>query len=148
MKVILLKAVPKVGKPEDVVEVSEGYARNALFGRNLAVPATESALQALKKKQEGRAAEKAVHRSLLDKAIEDLKGKSLVIHAPANEKGSLFSKIDSKAITEHLLTKHRLSIDPACIHIPKEGIKKVGTYELIVKDGGYEAKLPLAVAKK
>ncbi len=125
MKVILLKAVPKIGKKEDVVEVSEGYARNALFPKKFAIPATPDALAALSRAQSGRAADKAMHQTLLDKAIEEVKEKSLVYAAAANEQGNLFAKIDARLIAAYLLEAHRLSIDEKCIFIPGGAIKKV-----------------------
>jgi len=148
MKVILLKAVPKVGKPEEVVEVNEGFARNALFPRKLAIPATASALAELTRKQSGRAADKAVRKVLLDKAIVEAEGKSLVFFAPANEQGSLFSKIHPKDIAQFLLNEHRLDIDHACIYIPDEVIKKTGSYDIQIKDGGYSANLAIEIRKK
>lgn len=148
MKVILLKGVPKVGKPEEVVEVNEGFARNALFPRKLAIPATEAALAALARKQSGRAADKAMHQSLLDKAIAEAQGKSLVYFAAANEQGNLFAKLDAKHIAQYLIDEHRLSIDPKCIIVPDGAIKKAGRYSLKIEDGGYSAAIELEVKGK
>ncbi|MCC6199065.1 50S ribosomal protein L9 [Candidatus Nomurabacteria bacterium] len=148
MKVILLQAIPKVGKKEDVVEVNEGYARNALFPRRLAIPATETALAELIKKQSSRAADKAVRRSLLDSAINELNEQTLALEVPANEKGTLFSKIDALTIADFLIGTHRLSIDPSCIHLPEGGIKTTGEYHILIKDGSYESSIILQVKKK
>lgn len=148
MKVILLKGVPKIGKPEDVVEVNEGFARNALFPKKLAVPATDAALSELTRKQSARAADKAVRRSLLNKAIEEAASKSLVYRANANEQGNLFSKIDSRLVADYLMSEHRLSIDHSCIELPGGVIKKVGEYHITIKDGSYERQVPFTVLKK
>ncbi len=153
MKVILLKAIQKIGKqktpPERMkFEVNEGFARNSLFPRGLATPATPSAVAELSRKQSARAADKAVRRTLLDNAIEAAAGKSLVYHAPANDQGNLFSKIDAKAIAQFLLSEHRLDIDPACIHLEEGSIKKTGPHRITIKDGSYEATVDLTVEKK
>src|SRR4051812_15322751 len=111
MKVILLKGVPKVGKPEEIVEVSDGYAQNALFPRRLAVPATQHAVDALKQRQLGRVAQKAEQHALLDQAMKSIGGANILYTAPANEKGSLFSKIDAADVSKFLLDEHRISID-------------------------------------
>ena len=145
MKVILLKGVPKVGKPDDIVEVNEGYARNALFPRKLAIPATEKAIADLAKKKESRIAEQKMQRTLLDKAIETIQNAQMTYQAPANEKGVLFSKVTSKDIARYLLTKHRVSIDPRCITIPDGAIKHIGEYDLKIQDGSYSATLRIEV---
>jgi large subunit ribosomal protein L9 len=148
MKVILLKGVPKLGKPDDVVEVNDGYAQNALFPRKLAIPATASALANLKTKQDGRAAQKAEQRSLLDAAIKSINDQTIAYTAPANEKGSLFSKIDAADIAKFLKDEHRISIDPKCITIPEGHIKTVGTHTIAIQDGGYAATVTIEIAKK
>ncbi len=148
MRVILLKPVAKVGKPEDVVEVSEGFARNSLFPRKLAIPATPAHLQSLERKQSGRATEKAVRRTLLDSAIQSTSGKSFVMEVSANEQGSLFSKIHATDIAKYLLDVHRLDLDPACIVLPEKSIKKLGTYDLELVDGTYKATISIEVIKK
>jgi large subunit ribosomal protein L9 len=148
MKVILIKAVPKVGKSEEVVEVNEGYARNALFPGKLAIPATPAAIAALKQKQQGRAAQKAEQRQLLDTAITSLGGASLVYTVAANEQGSLFSKIDAHVISQFLSSEHRVSIDADHIKIPDGIIKKTGTYEIVVHDGTYRSTVSIMIQKK
>lgn len=148
MKVILLKAVPKVGKPEEIVEVSEGFARNSLFPQKLAIPATDAAVLALSNKQSARATEKVVRHTLMDRAIVEATGKSLVYFVPANEKGNLFSKIDNKTIAEFLMNEHRLDIDPACIHIEGGSIKKIGEHSIAIVDGSYRATVILEVKRK
>ncbi len=148
MRVILLKAVPKVGKPEEVVEVSEGFARNALFPRKLAIPATSAALEALTRAISSRATDKVIRRTLLDKAIEAAAGKSLVYAVPANEQGNLFSKIHPSDIAKYLLDTHCLDIDPKCIHIEEGTIKRTGSHTIVIKDGTYETNVTLEVVKK
>ncbi len=148
MKVILLKSIPKVGKSEDIVEVNEGYARNALFPRRLAIPATDAAIAGLTKKQTFRAADKAVRRTLLDSAISELNARALTYQVPANDKGTLFSKIDAGALADFLMKEHRLSIDPTCIQLTEGGIKTTGEYHILIKDGAYESFLTLQVEKQ
>ena len=90
MKVILLKAVPKVGKAGDVVDVQDGYASNALFPKKLAIPATQKAMSALQKEKDSKVQASALAQELLEKAIESLPNDEVVITARANEKGHLF----------------------------------------------------------
>ena len=148
MKVILLKSVPKLGKPEDIVEVSEGFARNALFPQKKAIPATEATLQTLKRTKDNRITEKEVQKSLLDKAIKEVQGASVAYRVPANEKGVLFSKITAKDISAHLLKHHRVAIDPRCLLIPGEGIKQTGLYTIDVRDGTFTAQFQFSVEAK
>jgi large subunit ribosomal protein L9 len=148
MKVILLKGIPKVGKPEEVVEVNEGFARNSLFPRKLAVPATEEALKKLQQKISGRVEDKAMRKKLLDNAIDDLKGRELVYYAPANDQGSLFSKITAENVAAFLMHEHRLDIDAGCIEVPAGGIKKIGDYDLRIQDGDHQSTLRVRIESK
>jgi len=147
MKVILLKSVPKLGKTDDVVDVGDGYARNALFPRKLAIPATPEALSALKRKKDSAVSQKAMRKELLDQAIAALANKHLVYKATANEQGHLFAKIDAKDIAA-FFDDHRFSIDPKCIELPNGPIKEVGEHMVLVKDGEYKATVLLTVEKK
>lgn len=148
MKVILLKAVPKLGKAEDVVEVSEGFARNSLFPQKKAIPATSSAVLELDRKKQNRTTEKAVQQTLLDKAIKEIEGAAIGYKAPANDKGVLFSKITAKDVAQFLLDTSRIAIDPKCIQIPGEAIKQLGKYTITVKDNSYEASFIFTVEIK
>ncbi len=143
MKVILLKAVPKVGKANDIVEVSEGYARNALLAKKLAVIATPQAIAEVQRRAQNKIAEKNIQHDLLDKAIQSLEGQTLVYTAKANEKGSLFSKISTQDISKALLDQHRIAIDPALMTMGP--IKQVGTYTVSIKDGEYSSSFTVLV---
>lgn len=145
MKVILLKSVPKVGKTNDIVEVSEGYARNALFAKKLAVPATEQAVAALQRTQQNKITEKKIQHELLDKAIESLDNKTLVYHAKKNEKGSLFSKVTELDISKALIEQHRISIDPKLMTLKDGHIKHTGSFILEIKDGEYKSEFIVIV---
>ncbi|MDB5255189.1 MAG: rplI [Candidatus Nomurabacteria bacterium] len=144
MKVILLKSVPKVGKTDDIVEVSEGYARNALFAKKLAVPATPAAIAEVQRKAQNKITEKKVQHDLLDRAIESLDGRTLIYKARANEKGSLFSKVTEQDISNALLEHHRISIDPTLMKIDGP-IKQTGTYTVSVKDAEYKSEFTVSV---
>ncbi len=139
MKVILLKSVPKLGKVDDIVEVPDGYAANALFPKRLATPATPSTITARNRKLEGKVEQTKLQHELLDKAISTLDGKALVYTARANEQGSLFSKVTADDIAQVLLDQYRLSIDSKKLLLPEQGIKHVGLYTIGIVDGTYKA---------
>ena len=145
MKVILLKSVPKLGKANDILEVPDGYAANALFPKKLAIPATETAIIKVKQKEQNKVAQKEIQHNLLDRAIASLEGKSLVIKAKTNEKGSLFQKIDAKDVAKALLENHRITVDPKVIHIPDGAIKHTGTYLVQFVDGEYKVGLSVEI---
>ncbi len=145
MKVILLKSVPKVGKTNDIVEVSEGYARNALFAKKLAIPATAQAIAEVQRKAQNKIAEKNVQHDLLERAIESLDGRTLVYKVKANEKGSLFSKVTETDISKALLELQRISIDPSLLKIATGQIKQIGEYEVLITDEGYTSSFIVSV---
>ena len=146
MKVILLKSVSKVGKTGDIVEVSDGYAANALFPNKKAIPATAKNLESLNRKKQSDEDLKALQHGLLEQAILALPDTTIEINVRANEKGHLFSKIDENNIVEELL-KHRISISAKNI-ILKEAIKELGTYQVAVKEGDYKAGITVSVVNK
>lgn len=145
MKVILLKSVPKVGKTNDVVEVSEGYARNALFAKKLAIPATPQAIAAVQRTQQNKITQKNIQHELLDKSIASLNEQTLVYETKKNEKGSLFSKVTELDISKALFEQHRISIDPKLLTLKDGHIKQTGSYVVQVKDGEYKAEFTVKV---
>ena len=92
MKVILLKDIPKIGKKNDIKDVSDGFAQNALLPKKLAQIATPAAISALKESQER--AQKAHDQEIegMKNAIEQLQNQNIVLELPANAQGHLFSK--------------------------------------------------------
>jgi large subunit ribosomal protein L9 len=147
MKVILLKNVPKVGKKDEIVEVNQGYATNALFPQKLAMLATPEAISSLKKRQQNTIAQKEIKKNLLDRAIQDLNGENITIAVQANEQGNLFSKIDAKDIAS-AFAKKDIPLDPKMIIVPGEVIKKVGEYDIQIKDGEYSAVVKVTIKGK
>lgn len=143
MKVILLKGVQKVGKTGDIVEVSDGYAANALFPNKLAIAATAKNLEALQKKTAYVAASKALQHELLEKAIASLPEQVLTITVRANEKGVLFSKIDEDDIVAALLV-HRVSISPKNVLLPHP-IKELGIYTVTIKEGDHRKDIGVSI---
>lgn len=111
MKVILLQDVSKVGKKDQVVEVSDGYARNFLVARGLAVAYTEGAKKVLAKQQADRAAkqEELKEKALqIQKELQDIK---LVFHEKVGAEGRMCSTISTKHVVETLRNQHGISVD-------------------------------------
>lgn len=146
MRVILLSSVQKVGKKGDVVDVSDGYAENALFPRKLAILATPKNLEALQKKEDALKQSRALSHELLEKAIASLPDEALTLSVRANEKGHLFSKIHTEDIVKEL-EKHRIVISPSNIVLTKE-IKQLGKYSVLLKEGSFSKNLTLIVQSK
>jgi large subunit ribosomal protein L9 len=132
MKVILLKDVKGTGVKGDVVNISDGYARNFLFPKGLAVEATKSNLNELKNKE--RAQQKRIEQEKqeareLAKKISEI---TLVIKAKSGENGKLFGSVTNKEIAQELKKQHNITIDRKKI-VLNEPIKQLGQMDLEVK---------------
>lgn len=131
MKVILLQDVKKLGKKGDVIEASDGYARNFLFPRKLAEEATANGLHVLNAKKENERKKKLAELEAAQKLAGELKGKEVTINAKAGESGRLFGAITNKDIAEAINSKYNLSIDKK--KIVMDTIKIAGGYDIEVK---------------
>ena len=131
MKVILLQDVKKMGKKGDVIEASDGYARNYLFPRKLAEEATANALHVVNAKKENERKKKLAELEAAQKLASELKGKEVTINAKAGENGRLFGAITNKDVAEAINNSFNLSIDKKKIVV--NTIKVAGEYEVEVK---------------
>ena len=132
MKVILNVDVKYLGEEGDVKNVANGYARNFLLPRNLAVPynnATAAAFEARKAEIEAR---KEVKRQNSRSLKERLEGNAFEIVMPAGPNGRLYGAVSSHLVSE-LLAKHGFEIERKRIEIPGLAIKAVGTYRATIK---------------
>ena len=132
MKVILNKDVKGTGKAGEVVEVSDGFARNMLLRKGLATEATDANLRTLEKQkkvaEEKRAAEKASAEELSQK----LKGLTVNVETKAGEGGKIFGSITSMDVAQALKEQHDIDIDKKKIVLDSP-IKQTGSYSLKVK---------------
>ena len=126
MKVILLQDVKKLGKKGDVIEASDGYARNFLFPRKLAEEATANALHVVNAKKENERKKRLAEWESAQKVASELKGKEVIINAKAGENGRLFGAITNKDIAEVINNTFNLSIDKK--KIVMDTIKVAGGY--------------------
>lgn len=132
MKVILQQEVKNLGKKGAVLEVAEGYARNYLFPRKLAVEATPGQLREVEMKN---AAEARKQQQIEDEAhqlAEKLQKLSIQVSTKTGEGGRLFGSITNKDIAEVLAKKHNLTIDKKKLEL-KDTIKSLGSYQVQVK---------------
>jgi large subunit ribosomal protein L9 len=132
MKVILKTDVKGLGKKGDIINTSDGYARNYLFPKGVAAEATEGNLkvqEAFKAKEAKKKAEEADSARELAKKISSL---SLAISVKTGENGKLFGSITSKDIAEELKLQHGIEIDKKKF-ILDEAIKTAGEYGVEVK---------------
>lgn len=131
MKVILLADIKGVGKKGEVINASDGYARNFLFPRKLAQEATEGNLSVLNQKKETERRKKLAEIEEAQKQADELKGKEVKIVAKCGENGRLFGSITSKDVADALNAQCKLNIDKKKIVV--DTIRQLGTYEVEVK---------------
>ena len=134
MKVILQQDVKGQGKKGQLVEVSEGYARNFLLPRKLAIPATTDAINTMNLKEKARKAEEARQKAEAQATAEKLKECQVKLTAKAGNGGKLFGAVTTKEISEGLQKQYGLSI-PKQKLVLDEPIKAFGGYELKAKLG-------------
>ena len=134
MKVILQQDVKGQGKKGQMVDVSDGYARNFLLPRKLAVDATAENVNTMKMQDKAKRAREAEERAAALTAAEQLKGCQVKIAAKAGKGGRLFGAITSKEISEELKAQYGLDVNKSKI-VQAEPIKAFGSYEVKCKLG-------------
>ena len=134
MKVILQQDVKGQGKKGQLVEVSEGYARNFLLPKKLAIPATTDAINTMNLKEKARRAEEARQREEALATANKLKECTVRIAAKAGTGGRLFGAVTTKEISEALNKQFSLDI-PKQKLVLDEAIKSFGTYTVKAKLG-------------
>lgn len=132
MKVVLLEDVKDLGKKGDVVQVAEGYARNYLLPRHLAVPATEGKIRQIAQLQAAADRKKQQEESKAKALAARLEGLTVRVYGRAGDGGKLFGSINNKDIADALLNEYKIEVDKKKF-VLKEPIKKLGTYSLSVK---------------
>ena len=132
MKVILTQDIKGVGKKDEVINANDGYARNYLFPKKLAVEANAGNLGNLKAKQESNQYRKDVEKEEATKLANKLKDITLVLKVKAGENGKIFGGVTSKEISENLKAQYKIEIDKKKI-ILSETIKVLGTTVVDIK---------------
>ncbi len=134
MKIILQQDVKGQGKKGQMVEVSEGYARNYLLPRKLAVPATADAINTRNLKEKARRAEEQRQREEAVAAAEKLKECMVKVTAKAGAGGRLFGAVTTKEISDALKAQYGLDI-PKQKLVLEDPIKAFGSYQVKAKLG-------------
>ena len=143
MKVILLQDVKGKGKKGQMLEISDGYARNFLLPRKLAVEATADAMNTKKMNDKAAAEKAAKERAEALEISRQLREMTLVVTAKGGGAGRLFGSVTNQEIADALKAKSGITLDKRKIVIADQ-IKSVGTYTVQCKLG-YEITAPLTV---
>ena len=134
MKVILQQDVKGQGKKGQMIEVSEGYARNFLLPRKLAIAATADAINTLNLKEKARKAEEARQKAEAEAIAGKLKDCPVKLTAKAGNGGKLFGAVTTKEISDGLKKQYNIDI-PKQKLVLDEPIKSFGTYQVKAKLG-------------
>ncbi len=132
MKVILLCDVKGQGKKDQIVNVSDGYARNFLFPQKKAIPADAKATNELRNKEEAKQFRISEDRKAASALAEKIKNTEIDIVMGHGQDGRLYGSVTSKDIAEKLAEKLSVDIDKRKINM-KEAIKAYGNYEVEIK---------------
>lgn len=134
MKVILQQDVRGQGKKGQLVDVSDGYARNFLLPKKLAVIATAENLNTMKQQEKARKAQQAAEKAEAEALAKKLESLTVKVAAKAGEGGRLFGAVTAKEISECLAAQHGLNIAKAKL-VLDEPIKACGGYKIKAKLG-------------
>ena len=146
MKVVLKQDVKGLGKKGQLVNASDGYARNFLFPKNLAVEANAQNMSELKNREQAEKYRIETETAEAKKNAEKISGKTLRLTAKAGQNGKLFGSVTSKEIAEKLKEEFKLDVDKRKVVV--DDIKQFGTFEFEVKlYTGISAKLFVMVGE-
>ena len=143
MKVILLQDVKGKGKKGQMIEVSDGYARNYMLPRKIAAEATADAVNTMRMNDKAAAEKAARERAEALETSKKLRDMTLVVTAKGGGAGRLFGSVTNQEIADALKAKSGIALDKRKIVIA-DPIKNVGTYTVTCKLG-YEITAPLTV---
>lgn len=142
MKVILQQDVKGQGRKGEMIDVAEGYARNFLLPRKLAVPATPDAINTMNIKAAARRKEEAANRAAAVEKAEKLRGRTVKVSAKGGAGGKLFGAVTGKEVSEAL--RNQLGVEVAKQQLVLEPIKTFGTHSVRAKLG-YEVSTAFSV---
>ncbi len=146
MKVILNADVKGLGKKGELVNASDGYARNFLFPKNLAVEANATAMNELKNREAAKAHHIAEDKAAANAAAEKLNGKEIVLHAKSGANGKLFGAITSKEVAAEINKAFGVAVDKKKVSVAD--IKSYGEFTAEVKlYTGISAKVTVKVTE-
>ena len=132
MKVILKADIKGVGKKNEVINASDGYARNFLFPKNLAVEANAENMSKLQAQKDATQFRKDTEKEDAKKTAEKLTKIMVKVQVKAGENGKIFGGVSAKDIAENLEKQHKIKIDKKKIDL-KETIKTLGVHHVDVK---------------
>ena len=132
MEVILLADVKNVGRKNQTVTVSDGYANNFLFKKHLAVPVSKKSVEILETQQENARIEEENKKKDAEKLVEVLKGITVEFDAKVGKDSKLFGSISLKQVEEELKNKHNITIDKRKF-IDKGPIDSLGYHKLRIE---------------
>ena len=132
MKVILKADIKGVGKKDQIINASDGYARNFLLPKNLAVEANNDNMTKLKSKQDANAYKKSQEKEEAKKTAEKQSKIQLKIPVKAGENGKIFGGVSAKEIAEQLKANYKIEVDKKKIDL-KETIKTLGARTVTIK---------------
>lgn len=145
MKVILLQDIKNVGKKDEIINANDGYARNFLFPKKMAIEATNDNLLKLQAKKASMQNKKNLEIEENKKIAEKLNKIVLNLKVKAGANGKTFGGITAKEISEELKKQHKIDIDKKKIDL-KETIKTIGRFSVEIKLGdGVNAKLTINI---
>lgn len=132
MKVILKVDIKGVGKKDEIINVSDGYARNYLFPKNLAEEATKGNLLKLKEQETKKENQKQREKQSAQNTATKIEKITLELKVKAGENGKIFGGITSKEIAENLKLQYNIEVDKKKIQL-SETIKTIGMFKIDVK---------------
>lgn len=132
MKVILKENIKGVGKKDQIINAADGYARNYLFPKNLAVPADTGNMNNLKSKQTSNDFRRSEDKKASEEIAKRIKDIKMVFKVKSGENGRLFGAITSKEIAERLKKDYDISVDKKKVML-QESIKTAGAQTIEIK---------------
>jgi len=146
MKVILLEDVKGLGKRNDLVNAKDGYAKNFLLKRNLAIEATAHNINIMKSREQSVKNRMLTENAEAQEVKERIDGKTVIIKTTAGENGKLYGSITNKDIADAIREQHNVQIDKKKIVIPDHHIKTLTTHKLDIKiHAGIAARITVVV---
>lgn len=148
MKVLLLADVKGQGKKDQIIDVSDGYAKNFLFPRKLAVVADKSAVNEAKSREASKQYKLDTQREEAEKLAKEINGKTITIVAQGGNDGRLYGSVTAKDIAEEYKKQLKVDIDKRKLQLD-EPIRAFGVYSVEAKIyNGISATIKVAVVSK